>query len=64
MDQPKHKNVYDKNNKFILVLYSVHTIWQSLHDYMLIYRNLYFQLINLLFLSYTLLSLGWSMKTK
>ena len=35
MDQPKLKNVYDKNSKFILVLYSVCTVWQSLQDCML-----------------------------
>ena len=27
----KHKNVYDKNIRFILVLYSVHTVCQFLY---------------------------------
>ena len=35
----KHKNVFDKNSKFILVLYSVHTVCQFLQDCMLIHRN-------------------------
>ena len=33
----KYKNIYDI--RFILVLYSVHTVCQFLHDYMLIHRN-------------------------
>ena len=36
MDQPKIKNVYEKNLKLIQVLYSVCADWQSLHDCMLI----------------------------
>ena len=49
MDKPKLKNVYAKNRKLILVLYSVFTIWHSFQYCMLIqntvHRNLYFQLI-------------------
>ena len=61
---PSHKRVRN-NSKLILYLLSVCTVKQALHDGMIIqnHRNLYFQLINLLFL-YTVLSSGWSMKTK
>ena len=42
MDQTKLKNVYDKNRELILVLYSVFTVWQFLHNCMLIQNTLIF----------------------
>ena len=42
MDQPKLKNVYDKNRKLIQVLYSICNVWQSLYDYMLRHKTYIF----------------------
>ena len=50
MDQPKLTNVYsyNKNQKIILVLNSVCSDWQSLHDCVLIHKTqkLKFSIIN------------------
>ena len=65
MDQPKLKNVYDKNSNLSIENINFYVFCisiQSCKDCQTM-RTLYKTRIYLLLLSYTFLSLGWSIKT-